>query len=109
MEKVFPHPETQMLPAPNRRYERLPPGWTLMTAAHGSPVRKWGQAFTGLEGCAQPQDSTLVVALEADTRLSEREDEVMRSCRFQAPEGWVEVNKKGLWVQEVWSVRTWEY
>lgn len=80
-----------------------------MTAAHGSPVRKWGQAFTGLEGRTQPQDSTLVIALEADTRPSEREDEVMRSCRFQAPEGWVEVNEKGLWVQEVWSVRTWEY
>ena len=78
--------------------------------------RKWGQAFAGLEGRAQ--DFTLVIVLEVDTPPSEREDEVMRSCRFQAlqnrfqdPEGWVEVNEKGysLWVQEVWSVRTREY
>ena len=77
--------------------------------------QKWEQAFVGLEGRAQ--DSTLVIVLEVDTQPSEREDEVMRPCRFQAlqnrfqdPEGWVEVNEKGysLWFQEVWSVRTWE-
>lgn len=78
---------------------------------------KCGQAPTGLGGNAHLLDSTLVIVLEVDTYLSEKEDEIMRSCRFQGlknrfqdPEGRVEVDEKGysLWVQEVWLVRTGE-
>lgn len=42
------------------------------------------------------------MGLEVDTQLSEQEDEIMRSCKFQglhkrgfqAPEGWVEVDER---------------